>query len=69
MDTNDTARLGGRKASTVDQFCADHSLSRAMFYKLAKAGKAPRTIRLGAKQLISEEAAAEWRRIMTVAAA
>jgi predicted DNA-binding transcriptional regulator AlpA len=59
--------FGGRKASTIDQFCADHSISRAMFYRLQKEGKAPRTMRAGSKQLISEEAAAEWRQVMTAA--
>jgi hypothetical protein len=71
MDTiqaNVTGRsLGGRKASTIDQFCADHSISRAMFYQLQKVGKAPLTMRVGSKQLISEEAAAEWRQVMTAA--
>ena len=32
----------GRKASTIDEFCDDHRLSRGMFYKLLKQGKAPR---------------------------
>jgi predicted DNA-binding transcriptional regulator AlpA len=59
----------GRKASTIDQFCADHSISRAMFYKLAKVGQAPRTMRVGSRQLVSEEAAAVWRATMTEAAA
>jgi hypothetical protein len=69
MDTNDTGRLGGRKASTVDQFCADYSISRAMFYRLAKSGQGPRTMRVGTKQLVTEEAAAAWRVAMTEAAA
>jgi hypothetical protein len=60
--------FGSRRASTIDQFCADHSISRAMFYRLQKDGKAPRTMRAGSKQLITEEAAAEWRAAMTNAA-
>jgi hypothetical protein len=60
--------FGGRKASTIDQFCTDHSISRAMFYRLAKSGQGPRTMRVGTKQLITEEAAAEWRQVMTAAA-
>src|SRR5262245_21197394 len=51
-------------AFTVDDFCALHRLSRAMYYKLNKRGKGPREIRLGAKILISREAAAEWRRAL-----
>ena len=65
MDTNvqPNAPRGsyGRKASTIDAFCADHSISRASFYRLLKAGQAPRLLKVGTKQLITEEAAAEWR--------
>jgi predicted DNA-binding transcriptional regulator AlpA len=70
IQANVTSRsYGGRKASTVDEFCAEHSISRAMFYKLQKAGQAPRTMRVGSKQLISEEAAFAWRSAMTETAA
>lgn len=71
MDTiqpNVTSRsIGGRKASTIDQFCADHSISRASFYRLLKAGQAPRLLKVGTKQLITEKSAAEWRQTMTAA--
>jgi predicted DNA-binding transcriptional regulator AlpA len=59
----------GLKAVTVERFCLDHSISRAMFYKLQKHGQAPRTMRVGSKQYISEEAAADWRRAMEAATA
>src|SRR5262245_6656143 len=49
-------------AFTIEDFCALHRLSRAMYYKLKEQDKAPREIRLGTKVLISREAAAEWRR-------
>lgn len=58
----------GRKCSSVDQFCADHGFSRAMFYKLLKSGDGPRLMRVGKHTLISEEAAAKWRQRMTQAA-
>jgi predicted DNA-binding transcriptional regulator AlpA len=57
----------GRKASSIEQFCKDHGISRATFYNLKKAGKMPRLMHVGARVLISEEAAAEWRTAMTVA--
>jgi hypothetical protein len=57
----------GRKAFTVDEFCTNHSISRAMFYKLAKAGMGPRVMRVGTKQLVSEEEAAAWRAERTAA--
>jgi predicted DNA-binding transcriptional regulator AlpA len=56
-----------RKASSIDQFCHDHGFSRATFYKLAKAGLAPRTMRVGTRQLISEEEGAAWRAQLTAA--
>jgi predicted DNA-binding transcriptional regulator AlpA len=42
-------------------------LRRAMFYKLAKAGMGPRVVRIGTKQLVSEEEAAAWRAERTAA--
>jgi predicted DNA-binding transcriptional regulator AlpA len=49
---------------TVDEFCRDNGLSRPMFYKLRRQGKAPRITKLGKLTRISSEAAAEWRRRM-----
>ena len=54
--------LTGRKASSIDEFCAEHGISRAMFYKLRAQGKAPRLMAIGSRRLISAEAAAAWRR-------
>jgi predicted DNA-binding transcriptional regulator AlpA len=54
--------MSTRKAHSVDQSCSDHQISRAMFYKLRRAGKAPREMKIGTRTLISNEAAAEWRR-------
>jgi hypothetical protein len=63
MDT--ISPVAGRKAaSSIDEFCAEHSISRALFYILKKAGKAPRIMKVGARQVISIEAAADWRRQM-----
>jgi predicted DNA-binding transcriptional regulator AlpA len=54
----------GRKAFSVDEFCADHGISRAFFYVLKREGKAPALMKIGTRSLISIEAAAEWRRRM-----
>jgi hypothetical protein len=54
----------GRKAFTVPEFCRDHRICVATFYNLKKVGKAPRTMRVLNRTLISVEAAAEWRRQM-----
>jgi len=47
-------------AFTVNEFCARHRISVAMFYKIRK--QMPRTFNVGARVLISKEAAAAWRR-------
>jgi hypothetical protein len=52
----------GRKASSIDEFCRDHGISRAMFYKLQRAGLGPRVMVVGTRKLVSIEAAAAWRR-------
>jgi hypothetical protein len=55
----------GRKASTIDQFCAEHNISRGTFYNLEKDGQAPRTMKVRGRRLISEESASAWRAAMT----
>ena len=41
-------------------FCQRYSLSRQTLYRLIAAGKGPRTARIGAKLVVSVEAAREW---------
>jgi predicted DNA-binding transcriptional regulator AlpA len=50
------------QAMSVIDFCDRHSISRPMLYKLLREGKGPRTMRIGSRQYISAEAAADWRR-------
>jgi predicted DNA-binding transcriptional regulator AlpA len=50
-------------AYSVAQFCASHGISRALFYKLQKAGRAPAIMKISANRVaISREAAEKWRR-------
>jgi hypothetical protein len=49
-------------AFSVTEFCHRHGFSPQMFYKLKPLGLMPQTFRLGARVLISKEAAAAWRR-------
>lgn len=49
---------------TITQFCDDHNISRTHFYELVKQGKGPRLLRVGRRTLVSQEAAADWRRRM-----
>jgi hypothetical protein len=53
-------RGGDRAAWTISEWCKRRNISRALFYKLKKAGKAPRIKYAGSKPLITAEADAEW---------
>jgi predicted DNA-binding transcriptional regulator AlpA len=66
MEVN-MANTVDRKASSIDEFCAAHGISRAMFYKLLKQGNGPRLMNVGTLKLVSDESAAEWRRQMEAA--
>ncbi|MHC2618251.1 putative DNA-binding transcriptional regulator AlpA [Bradyrhizobium huanghuaihaiense] len=55
-------------ALSIDEFCARHSISRTLFYKLRLQGLMPATFKLGTRVLISREAAAAWRRAREAAA-
>lgn len=66
MDTVQ-ANANGRKAFSIDEFCAAHGISRATYYNLKKVGKAPTEMKVLARKIISEESAAEWRRQMEAA--
>jgi hypothetical protein len=52
--------LADADAYSVDEFCARHRISVQLFYKNRK--QMPRTFSVGARVLISREAAAAWRR-------
>jgi hypothetical protein len=56
-------------ASTVDEFCHAHRISRGTFYNLLKVGQGPSIMKVGARTLISVDAAADWRRKMESATA
>jgi predicted DNA-binding transcriptional regulator AlpA len=60
----DTIQANGTSKACylIDEFCSAHAISRAMFYKLRANGRAPRTMSVGSRALISYEAAADWRR-------
>lgn len=48
-------------AMTIPEFCEAHRISTALFFKQQRKGLGPRTKKVGARTLISFEAAAEWR--------
>ena len=49
-------------AYSVDEFCSRHRISPQLFYKLKPKDQMPATFNVGARVLISREAAAAWRR-------
>lgn len=54
--------LDSRKASSIEEFCRRHSISKAHYFNLQKRGQGPRVMRVGARVLITPEAEAEWRK-------
>jgi len=67
MDTIQ-ANMTGKKAYSINEFCALHGISRATYYNLKKVGKGPREMEVMGRRLISDEAGAQWRRQMEAAA-
>lgn len=57
-----SSALSHSSAYSIDAFCKAHDISRAFFYELGEAGLGPRLMKLGRRVLISQEAAADWRR-------
>jgi hypothetical protein len=51
-----------RAAFSIEEFCAAHSISPDLFYKMQREKWGPKIMRVGARTLISIEAAEEWRR-------
>ena len=48
-------------ALTIAEFCEAHRLSQSMYFKIRGQGLGPREMRVGARVLITFEAAAAWR--------
>jgi hypothetical protein len=53
---------------SIREFCRLHGISEDQFFKMAREKWGPRTMKVGARTLVSHEAAAEWRRAREVAA-
>jgi hypothetical protein len=49
-------------AFSIQEFCKAHGISEALYYKMQNAGTGPRVMEVGTRRLISQEAAADWRR-------
>ena len=53
-----------KRAGSINNFCEDHGFCRSSYYNLDPKDR-PDELRIGGRVLITEEAAAEWRRRMT----
>lgn len=49
-------------AYTIEEFAQAYRICRATVYNMIKAGTGPRTMKVGARTLISKESATEWQR-------
>jgi hypothetical protein len=57
--------IGGpplQAAYSIHEFCRAYRISVDTYYRMQRLGFGPRTMKVGARTLISLEAAAEWRR-------
>jgi predicted DNA-binding transcriptional regulator AlpA len=57
-----------KQVYSVAEFCAQHGISRSLFYRLLQDGQGPRVMKVGKRTLITNEAAEEWRRSLEKAA-
>jgi hypothetical protein len=55
-------------AFTIAEFCRAHRISQSMYFKQRALGLGPREMVVGTRKLISQEAAAEWRKAREAAA-
>lgn len=52
------------KVFPLNEFLREHHISRGLYYRLKRQGTAPRTMKVGRRILLSEDAIVEWRRRM-----
>ena len=58
---NSPEKFNQKACLSVAEFCAEHGISRALFYLLLARGDGPRVMKVGRRTLVSAEAASEWR--------
>jgi hypothetical protein len=57
------------RAFTIAEFCKAHRISQTTYFELKKSGEGPDEMAAGRRRIISQEAAARWRKAREVAAA
>jgi hypothetical protein len=60
--SQDSAIAADVDCLSVAEFCRRNSISKPFYFKLRAQGLGPKEIRLGARVLITREAAEKWRR-------
>lgn len=50
-----------KDALSIAEFCHSVGISQSFFFKQARLGLMPRSMKVGSRVLISREAAADWR--------
>jgi predicted DNA-binding transcriptional regulator AlpA len=48
------------RGTSIRVFCKQHGFSKPHFYNLRKQGLAPKTLHIGAKQIVTDESRREW---------
>ena len=49
-------------AFSIREFCAAHRISESLYFKIWEKGLGPREARVATRVIITQEAAADWRR-------
>lgn len=49
-------------AESIPEFCVRNRISMSLYFKIMRAGRGPRIMKIGHRTLISREAAEAWRR-------
>jgi hypothetical protein len=63
---NTSAQANGPLVFSIGEFCSSHRISTDFYFKLQRQGLGPTTMKVGGRTLISQEAAADWRRAREV---
>jgi hypothetical protein len=62
---SDTKKQTDLDAYSIEEFCRRHSISRASYFNLRKAGKGPREGHALGRVLITKESAHDWREMIS----
>ena len=61
VNPNGSREVMEQDAFSINEFCQRHRISRATYYNLQKNGTGPLVVKVGARSIITTEAAKAWR--------